>query len=257
MSDRQDESQAELDADHTPEAIRTRLRDGPSQSYLRDFVYGAIDGTVTTFAIVSGALGAELSSGIVIVLGVANLIGDGFSMAVSNYLGTRAENQQRESARRAEEYQVRTVPEGEREEIRQIFADKGFEGADLERVVEVITAEEQRWVDTMLKEELGLTLEGSSPIRAGLSTFVAFMLAGLVPLLAFLVNLLSPGLLGNAAIWSAVMTGITFFAIGALKARFVQERWLWAGTETLVVGGAAAGLAFLVGMLLKGLVDAV
>lgn len=109
----------------------------------------------------------------------------------------------------------------------------------------------------MLKEELGLTLEGSSPIRAGLSTFVAFMLAGLVPLLAFLVNLLSPGLLGNAAIWSAVMTGITFFAIGALKARFVQERWLWAGTETLVVGGAAAGLAFLVGMLLKGIVDAV
>ena len=82
-------------AEHTSAAIRERLHLGPDHSYLRDFIYGAVDGIVTTFAVVAGVAGAQLSAGIVIVLGVANLLGDGFSMAVSNYLGTRADEQLR------------------------------------------------------------------------------------------------------------------------------------------------------------------
>lgn len=256
-SEESEESLIELEADHTPEAIRARLRGSPSHSYLSDFIFGGIDGTVTTFAVVSGVLGAELSSGIVIILGVANLLGDGFSMAVSNFLGTRAENQQREGARRAEEYQISVVPEGEREEVRQIFAEKGFSGDVLDRIVEVITSERERWVDTMLKEELGLALEGASPWRAGLSTFMAFMVAGLIPLLAFIFAAAFPGSLANPFLWSAIMTGITFFVIGALKSRFVDEKWFHSGMETLVIGGAAAGLAYLVGALLKGIVNVI
>ena len=89
----------ELQADHTPAATENRLAGPTRHSYLRDFIYGAIDGAVTTFAVVCGVEGARLSVGVVVVLGVANLIADGFSMAASNYLGTRADQAVRRRAR--------------------------------------------------------------------------------------------------------------------------------------------------------------
>jgi VIT1/CCC1 family predicted Fe2+/Mn2+ transporter len=243
-----------LEAEHTPAAIRRRLQYGPRHSYLRDFVYGAVDGAVTTFAVVSGAGGAGLSSGVVIILGIANLTADGFSMAVSNFLGTRAEEELRESARKEEELHVREVPEGEREEIRQIFAAKGFRGEDLEKVVEVITADRKRWVDTMMTEELGLSLNGASPGRAALTTFIAFGLVGSFPLAPFLYQWAFPGVLFDPFQTSAFVTAAAFFIVGALKGRFVNRNWYRAGLETLLLGGVAASLAYGVGFLLQKIV---
>lgn len=241
-------------ATHSPAAIQQRLQAGPAHNYLRDFVYGAIDGTVTTFAIVSGVAGAELSSGIVIVLGLANLTGDGFSMAAANFLATRSEQQQIEKARRTEQDHIALYPEGEREEVRQIFMGKGFTGEDLEKVVEIITSDVQRWVDTMLKEELGMSLERPSAWRAALWTFAAFVGIGLVPLAAFICHYWAPDVVSNPYSFSLWITGVAFFAIGAVKGQFVQQAWIWSGLETLGLGGIAAGLAYAVGMLLRGVV---
>ena len=210
-----------LREEHTPLAVRKRVRSRPSPSYLHDFIYGAVDGTVTTFAVVAGVAGANLDETVVIILGGANLIADGFSMAVSNFLGSRAERQQRERARREEERHIRLVPEGEREEIRQIFAAKGFEGQDLERVVEVITSDRELWTDTMMSEELGYGSTEPNEFRAALATLVAFLTVGFLPLVVFVYDLAAPGNVDNAFAWSAVMTGIAFFAVGAMKSRFV------------------------------------
>jgi VIT1/CCC1 family predicted Fe2+/Mn2+ transporter len=244
---------AEHVAAHSAAAIRERLQGGPEHSYLRDFVYGAIDGAVTTFAVVSGVAGAELSSGVVLVLGFANLLADGFSMAAGNFLASRAEQQQRKRARLNEEREIDLYPEGEIEEVRQILKSKGLHGEVLEQTVQIITADRSRWVDLMLVDELGLTLHGSHPLRAAASTFVAFVTVGFVPLFAFVLQYADVELPNSPFLWSSLLTAAAFFAVGTAKARFVEQRWYFSGMETLLVGGSAAAVSYFVGMLLKGL----
>jgi VIT1/CCC1 family predicted Fe2+/Mn2+ transporter len=245
---------AALQATHTPAAVRQRLGRTAAPSYLRDFVYGAIDGIVTTFAVVAGVAGADLDATVVIILGCANLLADGFSMAVSNYLGSRAESQRRRLARQEEDLHIRLVPDGEREEIRQIFASKGFEGQNLESVVAVITADPDLWARTMMTEELGYGPVEPNPIRAAASTFAAFVVVGFLPLAAFVYELAVPGSLGSPFAWSAAFAALAFVAVGGMKARYVNQVWWRSGAETLAVGGLASTLAYVVGALLKSVV---
>ena len=233
--------------DHSPEAIQHRISN-VRHNYVRDWIYGGIDGAVTTFAVVSGVAGASLAPVIVLILGFANLIADGFSMAASNFLGTRAELDDYRRLEKIEYRHIEKYPEGEREEIRQIYLDKGFEGEELEKAIELITADKVRWVQTMLTEEYGLPAEIRSPVKAALSTFSAFIACGLVPLLPYLFGL------GNSFVISSVLTGITFFLIGSVKSRWSTASWLRSGAETFVVGALAAVLAYGVGVLLKGIV---
>jgi vacuolar iron transporter family protein len=228
-----------LEHSHTKEAIRSRLAQDPKISFLRDWIYGGIDGVVTTFAVVAGVVGADLPSRIVLVLGLANLVADGFAMAAGNYSGTQAERDEYDRLLAIERKHIAVVPDGEKEEIRQIFGAKGFSGDNLERVVGVITADETRWAKTMVVEEYGLAPSPKSPILAALSTFAAFMLCGLVPLVTYL----SPG--GFAL--CVVATGFVFFAIGAIKSRWSLTSWWWSGFVTFSIGMVAAALAFWVG----------
>jgi VIT1/CCC1 family predicted Fe2+/Mn2+ transporter len=244
-----------LRSEHTRAAVTSRLTARRSSGHLRDFIYGAIDGAVTTFAVVAGVAGAGLKGGVVIVLGMANLIADGFSMAVSNYLGTRAERQLRERARREEQRHITVVPDGEREEIRQILAGKGFEEDELERAVEIITSDDDRWIDTMMTEELGFAPEAVNELSAAAATFTAFVVVGFVPLTAFVYDAVVSRNLDNLFLWSAAMTAAAFFVVGALKSRFVDIKWWIGGLEILAIGGAAATLAYVVGGLLKSFVS--
>jgi VIT1/CCC1 family predicted Fe2+/Mn2+ transporter len=237
-----------LEHSHTPSAIAKRLHHGPHVSYLRDWVYGGIDGTVTTFAVMAGVVGANLSAGIVIILGLANLLADGFSMAAANFTGTKAERDEYEQLRHMEERHVALVPEGEREEVRQIFRAKGFDGEALETAVNVITKHREQWIDTMMAEEHGLPATIRSPLKAALMTFIAFVLCGSLPLLPYALELQSP------EIPSVVMAGASFFSIGSLRSRWSPAPWWRAGIETFAIGMVAAGVAYLVGYLLKGFI---
>jgi VIT1/CCC1 family predicted Fe2+/Mn2+ transporter len=241
-------------AEHTPEAISQRLGKRTGEDYLKDSVLGALDGAVTTFAVVSSVAGAGLSSSLVIVLGIANMLADGFSMAAGNFSGTRAENQSARKYRREEEEEVEYYPEGEREEIRQIFRAKGFEGETLEKVVETITSDKKRWVDTMIQEEHGLPLHPPSAIKSALATFTAFLLIGTIPLIAYFLDAAFDTFSGSAFPAACALTGVAFFAIGAFKSRFTDEHWLASGLETLAIGTFAAVMAYLIGYLLRPLI---
>lgn len=241
-----DTDQTTPEHSHTPQAIAERLAEGARHNYLRDFVYGGIDGAVTTFAVVAGTMGANLSARIVLILGAANLIADGFSMAASNFLGTRAERDDYDRLAEIEARHIEVAPEGEREEVRQIYAAKGFKDTELERAVELITADRERWIQTMLTEEYGLPREVRSEWLAAFSTFASFVICGLVPLLPFVIGL------DTAFSISAVLTGAVFFAVGSVKARWSTSSWWRSGLVTLAIGGIAAALAFLAGTALKG-----
>lgn len=237
-----------MEHEHSTEAIHERLIAGPSHNYLRDWIYGGIDGSVTTFAVVSGVTGAELPAWVILILGFANLFADGFSMAASNFLGTKAELDDWRRLEAIENRHIDLAPEGEREEIRQIFQLKGFEGDDLNRIVELVTSDRDRWVRTMLTEEYGLPHEVRSPWVAAISTFTAFVICGLIPLLPFLAEA------RQSLATSVVMTAIVFFAIGSLKSRWSTTSWWQSGLTTLAVGGIAAALAYVTGLFLKALI---
>ncbi len=186
MDDESAAARSQLEHSHERDEIRARLAEDAQANYLRDWIYGGIDGTITTFAIVAGVVGADMPGSVVLVLGLANLIADGFAMGAGNYSATKAEVDDYQRLLTIERKHIAVDPNGEREEIRQIFARKGFSGDELERIVDVITADEDRWAKTMAVEEYGLSPAVKSPVRAALSTAAAFVLCGLVPLVSYL-----------------------------------------------------------------------
>lgn len=239
--------------EHTKEAIALRIGGATRHNYLGDFVLGAVDGTVTTFAVVAGVAGAELSAGVAIVLGLANVLADGFSMAVGNYLKTKSEHELVAKARQREERHIDRNPAAERAEIREIFKAKGFDGELLDQITETITEDREQWVDTMITDELGLQLEPPVPWKAGFVTFAAFLLTGLIPISPlFLYPWLDPA---RTFTLSAVATAITFALIGVVKGRVTHRSLIGSAGETLLIGGGAAVLAYFMGVVLKGLVE--
>jgi len=211
-------------------------------TYIRDVVYGANDGIVTTFAVVAGVAGANLSPNIVLILGFANLLADGLAMGLGNYLGTKSEIEYIKRERQMEEWEINHVPELEKKEIEEIYRKKGFSGKDLKTLVNIVTSNKKAWVDTMMVEELGLLpAEATSPVKNGLATFFAFGIAGLFPLFPYVFTFPSAF---NASI---IFTALTLFTVGALRTLITKKHWLKAGLEMLFVGAIAASAAYFAG----------
>jgi VIT1/CCC1 family predicted Fe2+/Mn2+ transporter len=234
-----------MEHEHTREAIRLRLAAGHSYSYLRDWIYGGIDGTVTTFALIAGVVGARLSPRVILILGGASLFADGFAMAAGNYLATRAEQEEFAHTEAVERRHIEVAPEGEREEVREILRRLGIFDELLDRVVATITADRDRWVRMMLRDEYGLPAAVRSPLRAAGSTFSAFLVCGLMPLVPFLAGV------PKAFAVASAMTGLIFVLIGALKSRWSIRPWWYSGLGTLAIGGGAAVVAYAIGAWLR------
>ncbi len=229
-------------------------RFGKLEDYLGEFVYGGIDGCVTTFAVVSGSVGAGLDSSIIIILGFANLFADGFSMSIGAYLASKSETEKYKKHKGIEYWEIENIPETEREEIRVIYKAKGFEGKILEEIVEVITSDKERWVNEMMHNELEMIEEQRSAWWIGSMTFISFLIVGFIPLVVYLVDYIKP-LNINLFLWSSILTAVGFSSIGVMKSYVTQTSVVRSLLETLILGIIAALVAYFVGDFLEHLIS--
>lgn len=225
---------------------------GNLQNYLREFVYGGIDGAVTTFAVVAGAVGADLDTSIIIILGFANLLADGFSMSVGAYLSAKSEKENYSKHKNIEYWEVENIPDRERQEIVDIYQSKGFEGELLQKVVDVIVSDKDRWVNEMMKDELNMMEDSKSPFKIGLATLASFIFVGFIPLMVYVYDLIWKTDI-DLFFWTSLFTGLAFLVVGWLKSFVNQTNTLKSISETLLLGFLAALVAYFVGDFLESL----
>lgn len=231
---------------------RKRLRHPKFGFFLEDGVFGANDGIISTFAVVASVAGASLSPVIVIIIGVANMLADAFSMATSNYLATRSSTDLYFRERAVEESEVETIPETEIKEMREILAGKGYEGEELRRLIELISKNKTFWIDVMMNEELGFASpDRRSAFVHGVSTFFSFATAGTLPLLPYF---FLSGDSSTIFFWSSVATGLALFFVGSLRAYVTGRSRLLSGLEMFFFGGMAALIAYGIGHVVSGIV---
>jgi VIT1/CCC1 family predicted Fe2+/Mn2+ transporter len=216
----------------------------PGGGAVRDLVFGANDGLVAAFAVVTGLHGATTASRVVFAGGLAELLGGTIAMSLGAWLATKSAHEYYVAEHAREEYEVEHFPELERAEVRDAFAKEGFTGDVLDRVVEHVTADRRRWVKTMMDRELGLApvAEGAAR-RAGLATGCAYAVGAAMPT--------APYAFAGALAFplSIALTALTLFLVGAAKTRVTGARWWKSGLESLGIGALAAAATFLVGRL--------
>jgi len=221
--------------------------------YIKSVIYGGLDGTITTFAAVAGVAGAALSPGVVLIMGLANLVADGLSMSIGDYLSSKSESEYEAAERKREAWEVENYPEGEKRELMEIYEARGMSTQDASAVVEIIAKDKESWVDTMMVEELGIMPNEESPMGNALATFLSFAVFGFLPIAAYVFALFIPALKSAQFTLACVLTGATLFGLGAFKTTITGKSWLVSGLEMLFVGGIAAAAAYGMGLLLGGL----
>lgn len=214
-------------------------------NWLRDVILGGQDGLVNILGIILGVIAGGGSNTVLLATGFAAAITESISMGAVGYTSTVSERDYYQAERERESGEIRDMPEVEKQEIRQIYAGKGFEGELLERVVETITANRDRWLDTMMNEELHLQpVQSADIMRSAVVITIATLIGHLIPLVPFLLISRTPAL-----ITAIIVSGVVLFAVGVYSAVTLVGDWRLSGLRMLVIGLGAAGVGFLVGRL--------
>ena len=215
---------------------------------IRDIVLGVSDGLTVPFALAAGLSGAVTSNFIVFIAGVAEMLAGAIAMGLGGYLSEKSHAQIYHKELERERREVDEVPEIERHEVREIWKARGYRGEELNRLVEVIINDRRRWVDFMMREELGLIEPAAgAAYKTSLTIGLSYMVGALVPMCPFLL----PVPMNQALLVSTLTTLTALFLVGVLKARFTGGSWWRNGIETLLIGAAAAGAAYVLVRLLS------
>lgn len=214
-----------------------------SGGWLRAAVFGAMDGLVSNFALISGMAGGSAAASTIALAGVAGLSAGAFSMAAGEYVSVKSQNELTEREVDVERTEITLRPEAELKELAQTYVDRGVDPELAILVAEQISVDPERAVRVHAMLELGVDPKQlASPFVAAGSSFVAFAIGAFIPLL--------PYLLGATVLWPAlVLASLGLFGAGALVSRVTARTWWFSGLRQLAFGLAAAGLTYFVGVL--------
>jgi vacuolar iron transporter family protein len=213
--------------------------------WLREIIFGLNDGLVTTLVFLM-TVSALTQATTIVLIALGEVAAGGISMALGGYLSARTEHEVVDQRIATERWEIVHEPEEERAEVRNIYRHKGLQGELLDRVVKELTADEERWLRTLVQDEHGL-VEGVRPRRAwqqGGLIGVAFVVGGLVPTLAFLLSLPKP------RFWAYGLTALMALALGALKARYTRKGLVRSSLEFLAIVTLGTLAGVLIGVLL-------
>jgi VIT1/CCC1 family predicted Fe2+/Mn2+ transporter len=216
-----------------------------TKNSLRDVILGGQDGLVNMLGIALGVVAAGGSNHVLVVTGIAAAITESISMGAVAYTSFGSDRDFYLAERETEQSEISSDPDEETEEIREIYATKGFSGQLLDDVVATITSNRETWVSTMMDEELHLQpVAGQSLLRSSLIVTVATLIGHLIPLVPFML------VTGMPAIVAAIaFSGVTLFAVGAYSAKTLIGDWRKSGLQMLTIGLGAAAVGFLIGLL--------
>jgi vacuolar iron transporter family protein len=215
---------------------------------VRDVVIGMSDGLTVPFALAAGLSGAVDNSHIVVVAGLAEIAAGSIAMGLGGYLAAKSDAEHYQSERQREAREVQEIPDEEAREVQKVLAEYGLSHEDSVPVVQALTRKPKEWVDFMMRFELGL--EEPDPKRAVQSAAtiaVSYVAGGIIPLSPYMALHSSRMALG----WSVLVTLIALGVFGYVKGRFTGSRPGRSATQTIVIGGLAAGAAFLLAKLIS------
>ena len=216
----------------------------PGGGFVRDLVFGANDGLVAAFAVISGVHGADQSSKVILIAGMAELIGGMIAMGLGAYLSVKSALEYFHGERAREEYEVEHYPDRERHEVYEIYREKGFEPPILDQIVDHIVADKKRWVNIMMREELNLIGEEQlSPVKSALATGLAYAFGAAMPVMPYA---FSTDVAGNYRVSIGLTIGVLFF-VGAAKTVVTATKWWRSGLEAMLIGALAASATYLIG----------
>lgn len=228
---------------------------------LKPIIFGGLDGILTSFAIVAGAAGGTLSTGVVLILGFSNIFADALSMGVGEFLSSKAENEWILSERKREAWEMENYPEGEVQEMIDIYEKRGMDRADATLVINTMSKYKDFFIDVMMAEELALQVPEEDhtmdSFKEGVVMFLSFAIFGTFPLLGYvIIPVLFPDL-GHEVLFrcACAVTGTVLFTMGCVKSIFSNSHWFLCGLETLLLGGTCATVAYSIGQFVDGLVN--